>query len=212
MNRFFQKFLLACVLMISMTGCGNKLTKQEIVQANEAFAHTVVTGNFAEASEISCFFTCYYSDPREIDLWKFLQYCPNHVRLTYGDEQEFFDWLDATDGYLEGVTWKSPEEYFVPVWRYSRESVSALLTKYAGITADDLNSWGKALYMEKYDSFYNCTSDYGPGRFECVGGEKDGEIIRFWSETDKEGMRAVLTVESVDGTYLIRSFLRESTK
>ena len=204
----FPVFVLL-LLAISLAGCGNKLSQREIEQANLAFSSDADDGT---ASEISCFFTCYYSDPREIDLWKFLQYCPNHVRLTYGDEQEFFDWLEASDSYLEGVSWQSPEEYFVPVWRYNRESVSALLTKYAGITADDLNSWGEALYMEKYDSFYNCTSDYGPGRFECVGGEKDGEIIHFWSETDKEGMRDTLTVEKVEGTYLIRSFLRESTK
>lgn len=210
-----RSLLITCMLfmlLIFMTGCGNQLSKQEIARANEAFTHTVVTGNHAETSEISCFFTCYYDDPREIDLWKFLYNCPLQVRLTYGDEQEFFDWLDATDGYLEGVTWQSPEEYFVPVWRYTKDSVSALLTRYAGITADDLNSWGNALYLEKYDAFYNCSSDVRSGRFACVGGEKDGAIIRFWSETDQEGMREVLTVEKVDETYLIRSFLREKAK
>ena len=210
-----RSLLITCMLfmlLLSMTGCGNKLSKQEIAQANEAFAHTVVTGNHAESSEISCFFTCYYDDPREIDLWKFLYNCPLQVRLTYGDEQEFFDWLDATDGYLEGVTWQSPEEYFVPVWRYTKDSVSALLTKYTGITADDLNSWGNALYMEKYDAFYNCSSDVRSGRFECVGGEKDDAVIRFWSETESDGTREVLTIEEVEGQYLIRSFRREKAK
>ena len=207
--RTYLPVLFLLLLFISLAGCGKTLTKREIAQANLAFCGDTAGGN---ASEISCFFTCYYSDPREIDLWEFLQYCPAHVRLTYGDEQEFFDWLDASDSYLDGVTWKSPEEYFVPVWRYSKESVSALLTKYAGITADDLNSWGEALYMEKYDSYYNCTSDYGPGRFVCAGGERDGTFLRFWSETDQEGQREVLTLEEIDGTYLIRSFLREKVK
>lgn len=200
---------LLVLCLVACTGCGNKLTQKEIDRANEAFAHEIITENFGGATEISCFFTCYYADPREIDLWKFLQYCPAHVRLTVGDEQEFFDWLDASNGHFEGVTFTNPDQYVVPVWRYTRESVSGLLFKYAGITVEDLNSWGDALYMEKYDSFYNCTSDYGPGRFECIGGEWDGSIIRFWSEPDQQGNRDVLTIENVDGQYLIRSFLQE---
>jgi hypothetical protein len=126
-----------------------------------------------------------------------------------GDEQEFFDWLDASDGYFEGVTFTNPDQYVVPVWRYTRESVSGILSKYAGITVEDLNSWGSALYMEKYDSFYNCTSDYGPGRFKAVGGAVDGVTVRFWSESDPEGLREVLTLERVGERYYIRSFLQE---
>ena len=208
MKKRFSVVLIALCLL-TFTACGNKLSQKEIDRANEAFAHEIITENFGGATEISCFFTCYYADPREIDLWKFLQYCPAHVMLTDGDEEEFLDWLEAAQWPDYGKTYTTPNEFHVPVWRYTKSDVSAILRKYTGITVDDLNSIGDTVYMEKYDSFYNMTSDFGPGRFEAVGGETDGAFVRFWSVPDQQGNRDVLTIENVDGQYLIRSFLRE---
>lgn len=197
-----------CLILLS--GCGNQLSKKEIEKANEAFAHEIVTGNFGEASEISCFFTCYYEDPREIDLWKFLQYCPAHVMLWEGDEEEFQAWLEADPWPDYGITYTTPCEFPFPVWRYTKADVSAILSKYAGITVDDLESFGDATYIKEYEAFYNMTTDFGPGRFEAAGGETDGSYVRFWSEADQEGNRKVLTMEKVGDQYFIRSFLQET--
>ena len=63
------------------------------------------------------------------------------------------------------------------------------------------------LYLEEYDAYYNFTSDFGPGIFVCVGGEKAGDIIRLWSAPkDNDGSRDVLTIREADGGYFIQAY------
>ena len=94
-----KKILLATVLVLSLllfTGCCDPLTQEQLDRANEAFATMVMTEEYSGTSEISCFFTCYYPNPREINLAEFLKYCPLSTTLTAGDEEEFQDWLETT--------------------------------------------------------------------------------------------------------------------
>lgn len=193
--------LLCLINLLALTGCGKGLSEQEIAQVNEKTAVTEVwdeeKGQLV-VNELNGFFLSTYESPEKIDLNQFLWYCPVGSTLTDEDAEEFRAVIAKT-----GITgrFECPSEYIVPTHRYRKADVSALLEKYAGITVNQLNSLENVIYLEEYDSFYNFTSDYGPGWFECTGGEKEGDTLRLWSE------EKVLTLREVDGRYLIQSFL-----
>lgn len=206
--------MLLCFCLFLLAGCGREdmsvpLTEEQIARANEAFTSEMAvfeegrTTAIVYSTEISCFFTSFYSDPSQIDLREFLLYCPIDTILEDSDAEEF-QAVMAADGNAHGGV--LPSDYVVPVHRYRKADVSALLKKYADITVDELANTENALYLEEYDSFYNFTSDFGPGYFQCVGGEIQGDTIRLWSEVDEEGSRSVLTIREVDGKYFIQAF------
>lgn len=182
---------------------GTPLTQREIDLANQAFAPAVKDeAGTTVPSEISCFFTSQYATPQQIVLEEFLRYCPRHTDLTDEDAEEFRAVMAAMDASAKDNAQK-PSEYPTPVHRYRRADISDLLTYYAGITADELESWDNVIYLEEYDAFYNFTSDFSAGIFPCAGGEKDGDTVRLW--TKEKG--AVLTLQQSGETYLITSLL-----
>jgi len=162
------------------------LSEEHISEANQWFSSITVNGNQISPSRISCFFTSYYADPSEIDMVEFLRYCPVGVMLTNADSEEFLAWMEAAQWPGHEGNFQKPSEFYVPVRRLANADVSAILMQYAGISTADLKNYGSAVYLDKYDAFYNYTSDFAPGRFECTGGETDGRIVRFWSETTPE--------------------------
>ena len=89
----------------------------------------------------------------------------------------------------------------VPVHKYPKRLVDLILGEYAGVSTADLNTEGVA-YLPEYDAYYNYTSDFGPGMFVCTRGERDGDTIWLYSESDTK----LLTVRQVnDKTYQIVS-------
>ena len=181
------------------------LTEEEIRQAQEALNVFPADGRENGANlELACFLTSFYDTPEALSLEEFLRYCPGGTTLEDGDAREFqavMAYLDKEDSFT------LPSDFPVPVHRYLKKDVSALLEQYAGITADDLLSTKGALYLEEYDAFYTFTSDWGPGCMSCTGGEKAGDMVCLWSDPSGEsGARKVLTLQSVEGRYLIRSF------
>lgn len=172
------------------------LTPEEIEKANEAFTPVRYGDNTRYASEISCFFTSEYTDVRDLDFEEFLRYCPAQTMLRCTEAGEYDDVLAAEGGgYLAA-------DFIYPVHRFKKDEISALLKKYAGITVDDLKDTSKVLYLEKYDCFYNFSSDFGPGTFQCEKGWKEGNQYRFVSEEyGKE-----LVIEKAGEEYFIRSF------
>lgn len=172
------------------------LTPEEIEKANEAFSPVRYGDNTRYASEISCFFTSEYTDVRELDFEEFLRYCPAQTMLE-DTEAEEFDAVMAAEG---GEYFAA--DFIYPVHRFKKGEISALLKKYAGITVDDLKDTSRVTYLEKYDCFYNFSSDFGPGTFQCEKGWKEGNQYRFVSEeSGKE-----LVIEKVGEEYFIRSF------
>ena len=203
------------LVLLSMSGCSSKqpmtpLSEKELKAANQWFSEMVITGDKISTSEISCFFTCYYSDPREIELSSFLAYCPVGEILEDADTEEFLECMAAAQWPDPDGMYQKPSDFILPVRRLPNAAVSAILMQYAGITTADVKSFSGTVYLEEYDSFYNFTSDYAPGYFQCVGGETDGFQVRFWSETTAEGTRDVLTLQLENEQYLICSFLPES--
>lgn len=135
---------------------------------------------------VSCFFTSYYDDVRDLDLGEFLAYCP--LSQSVEDEAEFdalhMDWEIGEEGNRHNVTL---HEMPVPTHRYRVADINDALEQYAGVTLDDLNTdWrhdDRMLYVPEYDAFYNFTSDFGPGQFFPRYGERSGDIVTLWSDS-----------------------------
>lgn len=182
------------------------LTRAQVEQINEAFRDEVKLpdGGWG-SSEISCFFTSSYNDPTQIDLEEFLAYCPL-AEILENDEVEEFQAVIKKDGSWNDWEYglDSPGNLPVPTKRYPREKVSALLQKYAGVKVEELD-WSGCLYLEKYDAFYNFTSDFGPGFFPCVGGQIMEDSVLLWSDPNENGDRCELVLRKNGDGWLIQS-------
>ena len=66
----------------------------------------------------------------------------------------------------------------VPTHKITAKSVNEFLLKYTGITLDDLSGVGAedVIYLAEYDSYYNFTSDFAAGTFNCTHGEREGDV------------------------------------
>lgn len=210
-----MKKLWLCLLASSLllAGCGQEeavpLTQQEIARANAAFAYSeaVVEENHTTVypSEVSCFFTSFYEELSQIDLAEFLRYCPVGSDLKDSDVEEFRAVMEARGRDTE--RFPLPSDFVLPVHRFRKADVSALLKKYADITVDSMTNTDGILYLEAYDAYYNFTSDFAPGYFECVEGEREGNIIRFRSAPHwEDGLVRELVVREVEGKFYIQSF------
>lgn len=164
---------------------------------DEQFGHYVTL-----TTPISCFFTSYYSDPRDMPAVNFLKYCPVQKTLGEEDEEEFrivqerLNWLVGEDRHLASII-----EMPVPCHRISRTYINEILTQYAGITVEDMHSdWKEdATYIPETDCFYTFTSDFGPGTFCPYYGEKNGDIVTLWS------VGVALTLQKSGDNWLILS-------
>ena len=213
-----KTLLLALLLTAALAGCGAAdsgkpvpLTEEEIAQMNEVFSTVGKDGGFAEDRlDIACFYTSTYASPEEINLAEFLAYCPLGTVLDDTDGEEFRAVGAALPG--EGGEDALPSDFPVPVHRFRKEDISALLERCAGVTADDLTITDDVTYLEEYGCFYNFTSDFGPGSFTCGGGERLEDTVRLWSGPygEDESARKVLTLRKDGDSWLIASFQWET--
>lgn len=186
----FEKWWNEAQTAESCRGSGTPLSADELdwFEDYTASEHTyydeehqwTVTG----ATEISCFFTSTYDDPRDMDAERFLQYFPTEKTLSSEDEAEFalvqkkLNWRSGEDDHLFRV-----EELPVPCHRIPRAYLDEVLMKYAGIKVAEMHTdWLEYFsYIPETDCFYTFTSDFGPGMFVPYYGEKDGTIVTLWS-------------------------------
>lgn len=166
-------------------------------------------GYVGRATEISCFFTSLYNDPRDMDAVEFLYYCPDQGILELEDEAEWQlvqrkkDWRFGEDNHLATIG-----ELPVPVHRLPRTYINEILTKYAGITVEEMHTdWlTEALYIPETDCFYTFSSDFGPGTFYPCYGEKNGDIVTLWeAPVGYDGSTKVLTLQKSGENWHILS-------
>lgn len=188
-----------------------ELGPYQIDQVNKAFASTMkmetIYGTSVEAAPIASFFTSYYSDPTKIDLAEFLRYfsATGIVDDWYEDvTEEEFDYIRTLDGFaFPDIT--SPMDLHVPIHKYTSNVVDQVIYHYTGIPLDrleDANGRGDAFYCAAYDSYYNFTSDFGPGSFHCVSGINYGSVVELYSENS-----VLVLQQGNDGRYYIHSHL-----
>ena len=175
------------------------LSQEEIDQVNEAFASWTEENGVTIATPVSGFFTSYYDDVTRLDFAAFLQYFPDDGTLSAGDEAEAAA-LAALPGYPWGI---SPGS--VPIHRITRASVDAALERYAGITSADLADTSGVPYLEDYDAWYTFTSDFGPGTFQCAGGQVEGDTALLWTADREDGYRTELTLQKDGENWHIRA-------
>ncbi|OUN21105.1 hypothetical protein [Flavonifractor sp. An82] len=176
------------------------LTQEEIDRVNEAFSPLAEQDGVTYAAPVSCFFTCYYDDVKNINFSDFLYYFPGDGTLSAEDEAES-NALKALPGYPWG---NSPES--VPIHRITRASVDQTLERYAGITSADLDT-SSVPYLEGYDAWYTFTSDFGPGCFVCTGGQVDeaAGTALLWTDQREDGSRIELALKKDGEAWHIRA-------
>ncbi|WP_298030112.1 hypothetical protein [uncultured Dysosmobacter sp.] len=204
----------------------NALTAEEIERVNEAFADFVTTVDGVEVTNsLLCLLSCYYAAPEDIDLSAFLAYCFVTEEVSMGQElepvgQTEFEALKQQADWPFQSAW-AVDEMIVPIHRYPRVEVDAFLERHTGVaTADLAGQWAEKLfYVPEYDAYYNYTSDFGPGRFECQEGVREGSVVRLTGKgrpvhyvppmgTAGVRVEAQLTVEEQpDGTWRFVSYL-----
>ena len=174
------------------------LTEEEITSLNELLAPIVYDkqGGIIGASPWSCFFSSYYGDVRALDFEKFMRYFPGDGSTASAEE---FELLKGTEG------WPFSQEDTldtipVPIHKYPARLVDAILREYAGITTAEVDTSGVA-YLEEYDAYYNYTSDFGAASFHCTSGERVGDLLYLYSETEQGTTR--LTLRETGNSYHI---------
>ena len=142
---------------------------------------TLESGN-SKFTENNGFFRCFYSNPKEIDFEEFMKDFP--IRAAVKSPSKEYEEVNELMIKELGAGFGDSRE--VPIWRYKKEDVDKVLKKYADITTADLdfNNSENLLYSEKYDSYYNFSSDAGAGTFEPDSGFIRDDIYTL-KETDK---------------------------
>ena len=149
------------------------------------------------ATEISCFFTSTYDVATELNFEEFMRYFPGDGNSTPVTDAEF-EALKTVDGWP--FIWvENRENMPVPIHKYSRREVDAVLTKYAGITTADLLDTSGVAYLKNYDAFYNCTSDFGPGMFTPYYGERNNDIVTLWDHPPGHNDSAIMLILKKSG-------------
>lgn len=167
------------------------------------FSHT----DWTEINPLSCFFTSYYEDVKDINLTAFLRYFPNgEVLEKLPEKLPEFEELKSHENWPFGDTINS---IFVPIHRYKRKVVQDIFTAYAGISMNELTGVGfdEILYLESTDAYYNFTSDFGPGHFFCTGGIVEDGVIRLYRNSRSK--LSILTIVKVADKYVIKSLYEE---
>lgn len=188
------------------------LTQEELDRYNTLFEplQTLENGSTG-ASYISCFFTSYYDRPQDLNLENFLKYFPDDGVVEEGDitQQEGNAELQALRAH---PLWPFGDATFIPqpIHRYTRETVDRVLEQYAGITTRDLTDteFEDLIYLEEYDAWYNFTSDFAAGTFNCDYGTRTGDQVTLYSTPAGDGSRAVLELEETGDGFHILSHLR----
>ena len=177
-----------------------QLTEEEIELVNKALSPLLFddNGEVVGVNPISHFFKCFYDRPEDINLAEFLRYFPSE---TVTDEKEF-DEIKAHVNFPFGEE-ATLDRMPVPTHKITAKSVNEFLLKYTGITLDDLSGVGAedVIYLAEYDSYYNFTSDFAAGTFNCTHGEREGDVLRLYDSD-----RILLTLRKQDDDYLIVSF------
>lgn len=175
------------------------LTQEEIDRVNEAFSpiRFNAQGEPRGTNILSCFFTSYYDDICDMNFAEFLAYFPGDGSAV--EETEFARLKDLEDFLFYGYV-SVMEDMPVPVHKHRVKNINLTLQKFAGITVENLDT-SDVNYLPEYDAFYNYTSDYAPGIFQCTRGEIDGNIVRLYEESDTG--TDVLTLRKTGNSYLI---------
>ena len=177
------------------------LSDEDIEGINFLLQPTFSYNDWFEVNPISCFFTSYYDDVKAINLTEFLRYFPKgevpEVLPEYDVLKEHENWPFEATALFNNLP--------VPIHRYKADVVEEVLMGYGGIKLEDLSTseLDEIIYLESTASFYNYTSDFGPGYFKCTSGKVEDGFIKLYGDSNEKVM---LVIEKIENKYSIKSF------
>ena len=185
---------------------GEPLSEEEIEFFNDMLNPIEVDEGYLEQNPWGHFFMSYYDEVWEINFPSFIYYFPSDGSKV--EEEEFQKLREVEAWGFENC--KTLEDMPVPVHSISKKEVDSVLMKYAGITSDDLDT-SEIAYLEEYDCYYSSASDWAWGMFICSGGERVGNTIYLYGESElsfnseSEGTTDMLVLVEEEGEYRVVS-------
>lgn len=180
-----------------------EIKEEQIEEINRLLSPYFTGGSDQEVNPIGCFFTSYYKELKDIDLVAFLMYFP------YGEVpeklEEYEDLRKIDHWSFKDVDF---ENMVVPIHRYRRLVVQGVFENYGSIGIEELNRKEDLVYLKSTDSYYNYTSDFAPGYFNCDKGNVKGDLISLYGSSPN-GTGEVLTIIRIGGEYVIQSYVGE---
>ncbi len=159
-------------------------------------------------NSLHCIIRSTFNSPEELHFGSFLRYFPLTDQMSEEEKRA----LETSEIWIEE---RGIDDLPVPTKPYRADTVNKVLEYYLGLTIDELNEEGKEgyLYFPEYDTYYNHTSDWGPGMFTCTWGEKEGTQVKLYGESfaDVEygglmdNIISCIVLEEEEGRYLFRS-------
>jgi len=202
--------LFAVLALVFLCACGNtpaKTEKQTIALSDAQLKEYSEAFNMVKDGKtnvLCCFLMSDYEKIENMDFDTFMHNFPEGEDLK--DEKEF-EALKALDGWTFGDVTLS--EMPLPIHKYSRAAVDEALKKHGNTSSDKLTvGKEKVLYLKDYDAFYNFTSDFALGSYECTSGETDGETTTLYSK-GSDRMETLKIKKSADGEIVILSHTTE---
>lgn len=159
------------------------LSEKELV-AIEAFLNDKENNGFVAFNEYDC--------PEEVSLFDALY---DGAGIGVGS----WDWTDEeVQNYMVTI---GLEELYIPVLRFARADVEALLQKKLGISLADLTKDIEIRYIEKYDAYYHAHSDTQYRPVEVLNGWLEGGLYVVDYEIGHMGDTGRVTMRATDDGY-----------
>ena len=188
------------VVTVDLTGGGverSVLSQQELDAYNAVMDPAVrdESGDIVDLNiqPASYFLTSYYDNVRDLNFEEFIRYFPSSGKTT---EAEFEALKKLDDWPFKWV--ENMADMPVPIQQHTVSSINEVLTRWGGITTNDLDTAG-VCYLEKYDAYYTYTSDFNTALFAAESGQQIGDYVYLYEPVGNGGI-AVLTLHLTAGT------------
>ena len=189
------------VVTVDLTGGGverSVLSQQELDAYNAVTDCTIrdesgdITG--MDIHPASYFLTSYYGNVRDLNFAEFLRYFPQDGSIS--DEAEFEALKKLDDWPFKWV--ENMADMPVPIQQHTVSSINEVLTRWGGITTNDLDTAG-VCYLEKYDAYYTYTSDFNTVLFAAESGQQVENYVYLYGNLNDRNC-SVLTLRLTPGT------------
>ena len=188
------------VVTVDLTGGGVKrsvLSQQELDAYNAVMDPAVrdESGDIVDLNiqPASYFLTSYYDNVRDLNFEEFIRYFPSSGKTTEGEFEALKKLDDWPFKWVENMA-----DMPVPIQQHTASSINEVLTRWGGITTNDLDTAG-VCYLEKYDAYYTYTSDFNTALFAAESGQQIGDYVYLYEPVGNGGI-AVLTLHLTAGT------------
>ena len=188
------------VVTVDLTGGGverSVLSQQELDAYNAVMDPAVrdESGDIVDLNiqPASYFLTSYYDNVRDLNFEEFIRYFPSSGKTT---EAEFKALKKLDDWPFKWV--ENMADMPVPIQQHTVSSINEVLTRWGGITTNDLDTAG-VCYLEKYDAYYTYTSDFNTVLFAAESGQQVENYVYLYGNLNDSNC-SVLTLRLTPGT------------